>query len=75
MDKMDLAHDGARKNYPDSEESGFGMSDDEMIRRMRGLVRLEIAKHKLLGLPIARYDRTTKQAYIEYADGSREYVT
>lgn len=61
--------------YDGSEDSGFGMSDDEMMRRMRGLVRLAIAKQQLLGLPIARFDSKTREVYIEYPDGRREYVT
>lgn len=59
----------------DDGDSGFGISDDEMIRRMRGLIRLEIDRNKLLGLPIAGYDADSRTAYIEYSDGKREYVT
>jgi len=59
----------------DDGDSGFGISDDEMIRRMRGLIRLEIDRNKLLGLPIAGYDTGSRTAYIEYSDGKREYVT
>lgn len=79
MREMDLngnsSHTGASAPYDESEDSGFGMSDDEMMRRMRGLVRLAIEKHQLLGLPVARFDPKTREAYLEYPDGRREYVT
>jgi DNA-damage-inducible protein J len=33
-----------------------------------------IAKKKQNGSPVARYDEENKKAYLEYADGRREYV-
>ena len=76
MREMNLEHRViAGDSYDGSEDSGFGMSDDEMMRRMRGLVRLAIARQQLLGFPIARFDPKTREAYIEYSDGRREYVT
>lgn len=62
-------------SFGDTDESGFGMSDAEMDRRMRGLVELSIAKMKLLGLPVCRYEEETGRVYYEYPDGGREYVT
>ncbi len=72
MKNMDL---DSSENLPDWDESGFGMSDEEMLRRMRGLVELAIARKKLLGLPIARYDAKLKRAYMEYPDGRKEYAS
>ena len=37
-------------------------------------VQDEIAEKKQKGLPIARYDAEKKQAYLENADGMREYI-
>ena len=37
-------------------------------------VNQEIAKKQENGLPIARYDKKSKRAYLEYADSTREYV-
>ena len=55
-------------------DSMCGVSDEEMTRRFVEAVRLDIEKSKIMGLPIARYDVETKQAYLEYPDGRREYV-
>lgn len=37
-------------------------------------VDTEIAEKQRDGFPVARYDAVTKQAYLEVADGTREYV-
>ena len=37
-------------------------------------VQNEIIEKQQKGFPIARYDADKKQAYLEYADGTREYV-
>ena len=55
-------------------DSMCGISDDELTRRFVEGVRLENEKKKILGVPIAVYDSTTNTAYLEYADGRREYV-
>lgn len=52
----------------------LGISDDEIMRRARGLVRLAIEKHRLLGYPVARYDYDRQVAYLEYPDGRCEYA-
>jgi addiction module RelB/DinJ family antitoxin len=38
-----------------------------------GAVQDAIARKREKGLPVARYDAETKQAYLEYPDGRREY--
>ena len=55
-------------------DSMCGISDDELTRHFVEGVRLEIEKKKILGVPVPRYDFSTKKAYFEYADGRREYV-
>ena len=49
-------------------------SADKITSAVRTAVQNEIAEKKRRGLPIARYDAGKKQAYIEFADGEREYV-
>lgn len=49
-------------------------SEDEITNAFQSAVRREIAKKKQNGIPVARYDNETKRAYLEYPDGTREYV-
>jgi addiction module RelB/DinJ family antitoxin len=37
-------------------------------------VRSEVAENRRKGYPVARYDAASKRAYLEFADGTREYV-
>lgn len=37
-------------------------------------VQNELLEHRQKGLPVARYDKQSKQAYLEFSDGTREYV-
>ncbi len=47
---------------------------DEIASAFTIAVNQEIAQKHQKGLPIARYDTTSGRAYLENADGSREYV-
>ena len=49
-------------------------SDREMDKRAKAAVSSAISKAKVCGKPVARYDVKTGQVYIEYADGTSEYV-
>ena len=51
-----------------------GMSADEVSRVFNNAIKQDIAEKQRKGLPVARYDTETKQAYLENADGTREYV-
>lgn len=51
-----------------------GIGIDEVTRIFNKAVKQDIAKKQKEGLPVARYDKKTKQAYLENADGTREYV-
>lgn len=51
-----------------------GISDDEMTRRFKEAIRIDEEIRKVQGLPQARYDDIEKKAYLEYADGRKEYV-
>ena len=51
-----------------------GISDDELTRRFIEAIRIDEEIRAIKGLPQARYDQATKQAYLEYPDGRREYT-
>ena len=51
-----------------------GLSIGEVTRAFNDAVEQNIAEKQKKGLPIARYDIETGRAYLENADGSREYV-
>jgi addiction module RelB/DinJ family antitoxin len=53
---------------------GAGYSADDITNAFRAAVREDIADAKRNGHPIARYDAVEKRAFLEYADGTREYV-
>ena len=49
-------------------------NDAEMDARARQAVKAAVAKAEFCKKPIAKYDKTTKKAYIEYANGEKRYV-
>jgi len=53
---------------------GYGLSVNDITEAFRVTVHDEIADKTRKGFPIARYDTDTKQAYLETADGEREYI-
>ena len=46
---------------------------DELTVRFRNAVMLERVKKKLLGIPVARYDKEKRREYLEYPDGRKVY--
>ena len=63
------------KVYSKEEASrAFTDSDVEMDRRAVAAVEAAINQAKICNKPIAKYDEKNKKAYLEYPDGSREYV-
>ncbi len=76
MDRiMSEAWDAAGKEAPycgnifdDTDEA-----DEVMEKRFQIVVSKMLELKKKYGLPIAKYDREKKRAYIEYANGHREY--
>lgn len=50
------------------------MADEIMEKRMQIVVQKMLELKKRFNFPIAKYDREVKKAYIEYADGRREYL-
>ena len=61
----------AEKNDLDSTN---GIPDEELTERFKEAIRIENEIKKIKGTPIAGYDAEQKKAYLEYPDGSREYV-
>ena len=55
-------------------DSTCGISDEELTRLFKESIRIDDEIRKIKGLPVARYDRETKRAFLEYPDGRREYV-
>ena len=51
-----------------------GISDEEMTRRFKEVIRIDEEMRNIKGLPQARYDNVTNRAYLEYADGRIVYV-
>ncbi len=54
---------------------GQGYSPEDITALFETGVKEEIAHHQKSGFPVAKYDSVRKQAYLEYADGKREYTS
>ena len=58
-----------------TDNKGFGgLSINEVTAAFNNAVKEDIAKKQKKEIPVARYDTETRRAYLENADGSREYV-
>ncbi|HCF49332.1 MAG TPA: hypothetical protein DER60_03565 [Syntrophomonas sp.] len=71
------AVDEAAIPFPISvKNSGFGSgySSGDITNAFKTAVQSEVAENQRKGLPVARYDTDTKRAYLEFANGTREYV-
>jgi len=55
-------------------EYGAGYSSEELTGVFLSAVEEEIDKKKNSGYPVARYDVVSKKAYLEVAEGEREYI-
>jgi len=51
-----------------------GLSPGKVTKVFNQSIKQNIAKKQEEGLPIARYDPELRRAYLENADGTREYV-
>ena len=49
------------------------LTSSDITRNFKSSVDSEIANIKRLDAPVARYDKASKQAYLEYPDGRKEY--
>ena len=55
-------------------DSMCGISDDELTERFEAAIRIDNEIKRIMGVPIPCYDSQNKVAYLEYADGRREYA-
>ena len=55
-------------------DSMCGVSDEELTIRFKEAIRIDNETRRIKGAPIAKYDKETKRAYLQYPDGRREYV-
>ena len=55
-------------------DSMCGVSDEELTIRFKEAIRIDNEIRRIKGAPIAKYDKETKRAYLQYPDGRREYV-
>jgi len=53
---------------------GNGLTADQITDAFNTSVQNNIEVNQQKNLPIAKYDRDKKQAYLEFADGIKEYV-
>ena len=59
---------------PNNQKSEISSRDAEMDIRAIQAVKFALAKAEVCKKPVAKYDKVTKRAYVEYADGERKYV-
>lgn len=55
-------------------DSMCGVSDEELTVRFKEAIRIDDEIRRIKGAPVAKYDKETKRAYLQYPDGRREYV-
>ena len=53
---------------------GYGYSENDVTNAFQDAVQDAVIEKKRKGFPIAKYDKNKKQAYLEAADGKREYI-
>jgi len=53
---------------------GNGYTPAGITSAFDAAVRNEVSNSQRRGFPVARYDAKSKQAYLESADGTREYI-
>ena len=51
-----------------------GLKDDKVTQAFNDAVKHDIEKKQKKKLPIAKYDTESSRAYLESADGTRDYV-
>ncbi len=55
-------------------DSTCGVPDDVLTTRFIAAVRIEEQIKAIKGLPVSKYDKEQRKAYLQYPDGRREYV-
>lgn len=61
-------------DYLNDLDTTYGLTDDELTERFKESIRIDNEVRKIKGLPIPKYDKELKKAYMEYPDGSRVYA-
>ena len=54
--------------------AGYKYPYDDITDAFTSAVQVAISENQRKGFPVARYDAVSRQAYLEAADGTREYV-
>ena len=57
-----------------SQKEFISESDREMDARAVEAVKTAVAKAEFCKKPVAKYDLKLRKAYIEYADGTKQYI-
>lgn len=52
----------------------ISVQDDEMDKRAEKAVEAAVEKAVICKKPVAKYDKVSKKAYLEYSDGEKKYV-
>lgn len=52
----------------------ISVQDDEMDKRAEKAVEAAVEKAVICRKPVAKYDKVSKKAYLEYSDGEKKYV-
>ena len=55
-------------------DSMCGISDERLTELFKEAIRIDNEIKKIKGVPIADYDTEKERAYLEYADGTRQYA-
>ena len=66
-----------RKNASEKllrESNMISVVEEETDKRAKGATRAAIVKAKICNTPVARFDMEKKKAYLEYANGKRQYI-
>lgn len=50
------------------------ISDEQVVKRAKAAVKLELEKKRAMDAPIAVYDRKTQKIYMENSDGTKTEV-
>ena len=53
---------------------GAGYTAADITGAFEAAVRNEAAENQRKGFPVARYDSVNKRAYLEFTDGTKEYI-
>lgn len=58
----------------DRDGSTLTEKDREMDRRAKEAVAAAVHKARVIGKPLAKFDKEAVKAFLEYSDGHREYI-